>query len=141
MRMASAEKHKETLLMIERLQGRVLDDELIRWKREQQLAGNGVPFHNNLDSIQVKQWFISSETIQLVSFSLKQDWCEGLAEIIWLNRQQIKESERLRVKFPIMHPNSPDLIPTLSSQITQLLSSLVTRLAFEFRKRFHQINH
>lgn len=48
-----AEKHKETLMMIENLQARVLDDELIRWKREQQLAGNGVPFHSNLDSIQV----------------------------------------------------------------------------------------
>lgn len=49
-----AEKHKETLMLIENLQARVLDDELIRWKREQQLAGNGVPFHSNLDSIQVK---------------------------------------------------------------------------------------
>ena len=53
MRMALADKHKETLSMIENLQGRVLDDELIRWKREQQLAGNGVPFHSNLDCIQV----------------------------------------------------------------------------------------
>ena len=49
-----AEKHKETLMLIENLQARVLDDELIRWKREQQLAGNGVPFHSNLDSIQVR---------------------------------------------------------------------------------------
>lgn len=53
MRMNLAEKHKDTLMMIENLQARVLDDELIRWKREQQLAGNGVPFHSNLDSIQV----------------------------------------------------------------------------------------
>lgn len=53
MRMALADKHKETLMLIENLQARVLDDELIRWKREQQLAGNGVPFHSNLDSIQV----------------------------------------------------------------------------------------
>ena len=34
MRMALAEKHKETLMLIENLQARVLDDELIRWKRE-----------------------------------------------------------------------------------------------------------
>lgn len=53
MRMALAEKHKETLMVIENLQAKVLDDELIRWKREQQLAGNGVPFHSNLDNIQV----------------------------------------------------------------------------------------
>lgn len=53
MRMSLAEKHKETMLHLENLQSRVLDDELIRWKREQQLAGNGVPFNNNLDTIQV----------------------------------------------------------------------------------------
>ena len=53
MRMNLAEKHKDTLMMLENLQAKVLDDELIRWKREQQLAGNGVPFHSNLDSIQV----------------------------------------------------------------------------------------
>ncbi|XP_046451786.1 signal transducer and activator of transcription 5B-like isoform X2 [Daphnia pulex] len=106
MRMALAEKHKETLMLIENLQARVLDDELIRWKREQQLAGNGVPFHSNLDSIQ--------------------EWCEGLAEIIWLNRQQIKEAERLRNKFPIMQANNTDHVPALNTQITQLLSSLVT---------------
>ncbi|XP_032786524.2 signal transducer and activator of transcription 5B isoform X1 [Daphnia magna] len=106
MRMALAEKHKETLMLIENLQARVLDDELIRWKREQQLAGNGVPFHSNLDSIQ--------------------EWCEGLAEIIWLNRQQIKEAERLRAKFPIMQANNTDHVPALNTQITQLLSSLVT---------------
>jgi len=33
----------------------VLDEELIKWKREQQLAGNGAPFtgSNSLDKIQV----------------------------------------------------------------------------------------
>ena len=55
MRTNLTDKHKETLMLIENLQARVLDDELIRWKREQQLAGNGVPFHSNLDSIQVGQ--------------------------------------------------------------------------------------
>ena len=97
MRMGLAEKHKETLSMIESLQGRVLDDELIRWKREQQLAGNGVPFHSNLDFIQVvsfKMFIVWFFRLMFFSFffSLK-EWCEGLAEIIWLNRQQIKESE------------------------------------------------
>jgi len=131
MRMGLAEKHKETLSMIESLQGRVLDDELIRWKREQQLAGNGVPFHSNLDFIQVvsfKMFIVWFFRLMFFSFffSLK-EWCEGLAEIIWLNRQQIKESERLRIKFHIPQPNSADIIPTLNNQVTQLLSSLVTR--------------
>ena len=41
--------------MIERmkkLQFRILDQELNKWKREQQLSGNGAPFANNLDQIQ-----------------------------------------------------------------------------------------
>lgn len=54
-RMAIAEKHKETLMLTEHLQSKVLDEELVRWKRDQQLAGNGAPFttNNNLDKIQV----------------------------------------------------------------------------------------
>lgn len=74
MRMNLAEKHKETLMLIENLQARVLDDELIRWKREQQLAGNGVPFHSNLDSIQVtffspKRFFFSRLMVHLLFFA------------------------------------------------------------------------
>ncbi len=54
MRINISKKHEEILVMIETLQAKVLDDELIRWKRAQQLAGNGVPFASNkLDSIQV----------------------------------------------------------------------------------------
>lgn len=70
MRMSLAEKHKETLLHLENLQSRVLDDELIRWKREQQLAGNGVPFSNNLDTIQVSFFFVSLRMVLL--FAIEQ---------------------------------------------------------------------
>ena len=52
MRLALADKHKETVSLLTQVQSRVLDEELIRWKREQQLAGNGAPFSNNLDQIQ-----------------------------------------------------------------------------------------
>lgn len=79
---------------------------LFRWKRDQQLAGNGALFNSNLDSIQ--------------------EWCESLAELIWLNRQQIKEAERLKQKFALEPPGMQDILPTLNAQITQLLSSLVT---------------
>ncbi|XP_012223003.1 signal transducer and activator of transcription 5B isoform X3 [Linepithema humile] len=106
-RLNLADKLKDTIERLGTLQSRVLDDELIRWKRDQQLAGNGAPFNSNLDSIQ--------------------EWCESLAEIIWLTRQQIKEAERLKQKLPL--PESTmyqDIYPNLNSQITQLLSSLVT---------------
>ncbi|KAF4524811.1 hypothetical protein B566_EDAN014046, partial [Ephemera danica] len=50
----------------------------------------------------------------------------SLAEIIWLNRQQIKEAERLKQKLTLEPPGVVDILPSLNSQITQLLSSLVT---------------
>nr|KAF7389710.1 hypothetical protein H0235_018194 [Vespula pensylvanica] len=106
LRLTLADKLKDTIARLNTLQSRVLDDELIRWKRDQQLAGNGAPFNSNLDSIQ--------------------EWCESLAELIWLNRQQIKEAEHLKQKFALDPPGIQDILPTLNSQITQLLSSLVT---------------
>lgn len=75
------------------------------WKREQQLAGNGMVFNNN-----------NLETIQ--------EWCEHLAELIWLNRQQIKEVELLRQRLPLDQSAEP--LTQLLADITQLLSSLVT---------------
>lgn len=107
LRLTLADKLKDTISHLNTLQSRVLDDELIRWKREQQLQGNGAQFNSNLDTIQ--------------------EWCESLAEIIWLNRQQIKEAERLKQKIGLEPPGVADILPNLSSQITQLLSSLVTR--------------
>ncbi|XP_014280381.1 signal transducer and activator of transcription 5B isoform X2 [Halyomorpha halys] len=101
-----SEKLKQTLSLITIVQSRILDEELIKWKREQQLAGNGAKFNNNLDTIQ--------------------DWCENLAEINWLNRHQIKEAERLKAKLPLDNQGVQDILPQLNAQITQLLSSLVT---------------
>ena len=106
LRLNLADKLKDTIARLNSLQSRVLDDELIRWKRDQQLAGNGASFNSNLDNIQ--------------------EWCESLAELIWLNRQQIKEAERLKQKLALDPPGVQDILPALNSQITQLLSSLVT---------------
>ncbi|VEN37707.1 unnamed protein product [Callosobruchus maculatus] len=106
LRLALAEKLKETCQLLSQLQMLVLDEELIRWKREQQLAGNGANFNSNLDTIQ--------------------EWCESLAELIWLNRQQIKEVERLKQKLALDPPGEQHVLPQLLQEITQLLSSLVT---------------
>ncbi|KAL0269585.1 UNVERIFIED_CONTAM: hypothetical protein PYX00_007268 [Menopon gallinae] len=105
-KMTLADKLKETITLLTVLQNRILDDELIRWKRDQQLAGNGAQFNSHLDSIQ--------------------EWCESLAEVIWSTRQQIQEAERLKQKIPLDPPGLVDILPNLSSQITELLSSLVT---------------
>lgn len=51
-RLALGDKFKETILLLSQLQASILDDELVRWKREQQLAGNGATFNSNLDTIQ-----------------------------------------------------------------------------------------
>lgn len=105
-KMTLADKLKETIALLAIIQTRVLDDELIRWKREQQLAGNGAQFNSHLDSIQ--------------------EWCESLAEVLWSNRQQIQEAERLKQKFPLEPPGLVDILPNLSNQVTELLSTLVT---------------
>lgn len=109
MRVAFAEKQQETTNMLAALQTRVLDNELIKWKRAQQLGGNGVTFENNLDQIQ--------------------EWCEALAELIWQNWQQIKRMEHLALQVPIGGGQAPQIserFKTLNAHITSLLSSLVT---------------
>lgn len=65
------ERSREALNRLSILQSRVLDVELERWRRGQQLAGNGVSYDGfSLDEIQ--------------------EWCEGLAELIWSINVHIK---------------------------------------------------
>lgn len=47
-----AEKHQKTLQLLRKQQTIILDDELIQWKRRQQLAGNGGPPEGSLDVLQ-----------------------------------------------------------------------------------------
>ncbi|XP_011681709.1 signal transducer and activator of transcription 5B isoform X2 [Strongylocentrotus purpuratus] len=106
MRMDLAEKHRKTLYSLKILQSRVLEDELIRWKRQQQLAGIGGPPEGTLDQ--------------------QQCWCEALAELIWHNRQQVKKVELLRQQLPIPVPHGQDLLPELNRCFMAQLSTLVT---------------
>ncbi|XP_071941820.1 signal transducer and activator of transcription 5B-like isoform X2 [Antedon mediterranea] len=105
MRISLAEKHKQMFEKIKDVQHTVLEDELIQWKRRQQLAGIGGPLEGTLDQLQ--------------------KWCEMLAEITWHNRQQIKKVELLRQQLPMKVPGN-DLLPELNTTITALLSTLVT---------------
>jgi signal transducer and activator of transcription 5B len=107
MRLKLAERHHETCQLLTALQSMFLDEQLITWKRNQQLAGNGAVFDGSLDTLQ--------------------QWCENLADLIWQNRQQIKKVELLRQQLPINVPaGCQDLLPILNTTITGLLSSLVT---------------
>ncbi|XP_040575664.1 signal transducer and activator of transcription 5B [Lepeophtheirus salmonis] len=89
---------------VKEIQSIVLDTELIRWKRDQQLAGNGLEMNFSLDILQ--------------------EWCEGLAEIIWTMRQQIKQLDVEMQK--LADPKNTNHIPELLSGVTELLSNLVT---------------
>jgi signal transducer and activator of transcription 5B len=89
------------------VQVEVLDKQLIRWKRDQQLAGNGY---------QMSPAFL--DTLQ--------EWCEGLADIIWQLRQQVRQLENLRTKL-IPDPQNKDFnLQELLASVTELLSNLVT---------------
>ena len=90
---------------VKEVQTEVLDNELIAWKRQQQLAGNGL------------QMTLSLETLQ--------EFCEALAGIIWITRDQVKRLETLR---STLGDNTSSSVTTaqLNSEITELLSNLVT---------------
>uniref|UniRef100_A0AAY4CVH4 Signal transducer and activator of transcription n=1 Tax=Denticeps clupeoides TaxID=299321 RepID=A0AAY4CVH4_9TELE len=104
-RLDLAEKHQKTLALLRKQQTVILDDELIQWKRRQQLAGNGGPPEGGLDILQ--------------------SWCEKLSETIWQNRQQIRRAEHLRQQLPIPGPIE-ELLTELNSTITDIISALVT---------------
>ncbi|GAB1296843.1 Signal transducer and activator of transcription 5B [Apodemus speciosus] len=104
-RVELAEKHQKTLQLLRKQQTIILDDELIQWKRRQQLAGNGGPPEGSLDVLQ--------------------SWCEKLAEIIWQNRQQIRRAEHLCQQLPIPGPVE-EMLAEVNATITDIISALVT---------------
>ncbi|XP_041983739.1 signal transducer and activator of transcription 5B isoform X2 [Aricia agestis] len=99
---------KDNISTLRQLQSQVLDEELIKWKREQQLSGNGVPMSANLNTIQ--------------------EWCELLADLIWSTRQQVKNVALVTSKTisELRQPHLADMLDDMSKQITSLLSTLVT---------------
>lgn len=107
-RVELARKYEETIVSLQDLQKRILDNELISWKRRQQMAGNGLVLDSN-----------SLETLQ--------KWCENLADLIWQNRHQIKKSNQLQQQLPMKFPEGEEnLLQKLNDTITGLLSTLVT---------------
>ena len=100
--------HLHMTKQLKELQFHILDQELNKWKRDQQLSGNGAPFANNLDQIQ--------------------KWCEDLAEIIWLNRQQIRQLEMIQEGLNIPSQDmTMNILPEISDGLALLLDSLVKR--------------
>ncbi|XP_075989939.1 signal transducer and transcription activator Stat92E isoform X2 [Anticarsia gemmatalis] len=99
---------KENIANLRQLQSQVLDEELIKWKREQQLSGNGVPMQSNLNTIQ--------------------EWCELLADLIWTSRQQVNNVARINTKtmVELRQPHLAEMLDDMSKQVTGLLSTLVT---------------
>jgi len=90
---------------VQELQTHVLDKELINWKREQQLSGNG------------KQMALSLETLQ--------EWCEGLAQILWEMRTQTKQLQHDKEQL-VDNSQHTVALPELLKGVTTLLSNLVT---------------
>lgn len=99
---------KENITNLQQLQSQVLDDELIKWKREQQLSGNGFPMQSNLNTIQ--------------------EWCELLADLIWTTRQQVNNVTRINSKaiVELRQPHLAEMLDDMSKKVTGLLSTLVT---------------
>lgn len=102
-------KYQKAFQALEEVQKQVVDGELIAWKKQQQLSGNGAP--------------MSAQLLDRL-----QTWAESLAEIIWKNRQQVMNFELIRNRLPLSPGanNQSDILPELNQTITGLLSSLVT---------------
>lgn len=58
-----SEQHQKTLTLLRKQQTLILDEELIQWKRRQQLAGNGAPHEGGLDILQ--SWSVSLQLTNL----------------------------------------------------------------------------
>lgn len=91
--------HAHELIMVKQLR---------QWKINQGLAGNGAPFHNNLDTIQL--------------------WCEKLAENLWSTKMQIQILSKMRqtINLPMEPSGAPDLLEPAKKEMTNLLVKLVT---------------
>lgn len=100
------------------LQKRVLDGELERWRRGQQLAGNGVAYLGcSLDEIQV--------------------WCENLADLIWKTRMHIA-----RLQIMCQNYTATEYITNSIFQLMDLTTALLQRLvksAFVIEKQPPQV--
>ncbi|XP_065222703.1 signal transducer and activator of transcription 5B-like isoform X2 [Planococcus citri] len=97
------EELKTTYLNVYNLIHRVLNTELVSWKRKQQLHGIGGDFDPaHLDTMQY--------------------WCESLAEISCVNQNQYKQMKRFISETKIA---TNDVIE-LNGKFTELLCSLVT---------------
>jgi len=98
-----------TYTSVKEVQDQVLDVELVRWTKEQQMAGNGFP--------------ASSTFIDTL-----QEWCEGLADVIWPLRQQVGQLQELKAKLVSSDQQTSNVnLQELQIGITNLLSNLVTR--------------
>nr|XP_022330228.1 signal transducer and activator of transcription 5B-like isoform X2 [Crassostrea virginica] len=93
---------------LEEVRQLVVDQELIDWKRKQQLAGNGAPFNPSL-----------LENLQ--------KWVESTVDLVWRSRQQVLKLEGLCSRIPLQLPDGKeDVVSKLNNKITGILSSIVT---------------
>ncbi|XP_062519356.1 signal transducer and activator of transcription 5B-like [Corticium candelabrum] len=99
------DKFQKSLQRLAAVQRVILDEELMKWRQAQQLANSGGPPPGALDVLQ--------------------SWCEGLAELIWRNRQQIRQIEMLKAQLPIQGHGGV-LLEELTQNVSSLLSTLVT---------------
>ncbi|GLH02615.1 Signal transducer and transcription activator [Gryllus bimaculatus] len=116
--LAFTRKMTDIMPLMTTVHSQVLFDDLMQWKREQRLQGNGAKLVRNLNKIQ--------------------GWCEHLTEIIWSCRQQIGQVEVVLKKLGFSIPEACEALPYLQSQSNQLLSSLVTS-TFVIEKQPQQV--
>lgn len=107
-RLALVDNFKVAISNTHSIQSKVLGKYLSNWKINQGKTGNGaMP--------------MSSNTLDMI-----QSWCEGLADIIWNTREQIRQVSKYKKQLGAEEPNLPDYLPGLHTEITNLLMNLIT---------------
>lgn len=75
-----AEQHQKTLGLLRKQQTVILDEELIQWKRRQQLAGNGGPQEGGLDVLQ--SWYTLGTFILYFRFANSRYKCKNIIQAL-----------------------------------------------------------
>ncbi|XP_065883678.1 signal transducer and activator of transcription 5B-like [Dysidea avara] len=107
LRQELGQNYLKCLQEITNIQGVVLDQELANWKRMHQLCGQ-------------EESPNKKEVIDQL-----QQWCEQLADLLWRNRMQIVQFDKMKKDVPISDPQDPAIYQHLQASVGSLLNKLI----------------
>ncbi|XP_023331191.1 signal transducer and activator of transcription 5B [Eurytemora carolleeae] len=125
-------KHHQISVQLDNGQFQEHSQEYIRWKEWRDKVATELRQSYNI-------FFVPVLYILCPGIIYSMSWCEDLAEIIWLNRQQIRQLEMIQEGLNIpSQESSMNILPELSDGLNLLLDSLV-KSSFVIEKQPPQV--